>query len=543
MSKTIILDCPQDKAYKVNNNGDYKIIIKDTNTKLINGSTLSVKNAFIDTTSVQQDKILIEEDIDLVFNIGKYGINYEIADKTYFEADAASKPDGRPYTLCSYFSTGPDPGGGVSNLYQYIESLTWELDGVGFPWGGTTWTFSYLDMATGQKLYKSFDVPQFFAGGQTFTKKDLKIGIVKGSLVSVTKKGTKSTKFVGAEFGDVPASKIMVSPIIETLTVPVDKGLYDPAELALDISTKLSNNNADREFTTVVDSKFLSTTNDQVADYLFVNNTASQSYDYKVSGVNYYIGASQVELLYNESSSQFYWNFLHFPYYDSAGGTTISAGYLADGAGTNFVVSTNCGVFFPHLGAFLRGSTTEVYDFWAAKLGFDITSDAGICPTVRTLQGKTITGIGDCEVKVFDLEVTKNITAGYAGLDTAVKKGTNVYKMPAVPFDSTINLTEPIYSNTSITNLGLSSSHLLLEVTANFRNDLRTTTTKVSNIASIISRYYGFENFTSDEGGSIVYQHQGEDVFLKDINIRILNPDFTLSNVGEKNHIYLQIQQ
>jgi hypothetical protein len=545
MSKTIILDCPQSKAIQVNNNGDYKVVINDVNTKLTNGSTLSVKNAFIDTTSVQQDKIVIDEDIDLVFNIGKYAKNYTITDKTYFTADAASKPDGKNYLLCNYFSTGAGTGG-VSDLYQYIEKLNFAIDNAGLQqWGGTHWTFEYLDMSTGAKLNKSFPIPEFVPNSQVFTYsiKDLKIGIVKGSLQSLTKKGTKNTKFVDATFGDVPATRQMVSAIIEPLTIPLDAGVYDPAQLALTITTALSNNNADKEFTTLIDSKFLGLTDNLVADYVLVNDDASQAYDYKISGKNLYIGASQVELLFNPESSQFYWNFLHFPYYDSSTGTNISVGYLADSSGTNFVAGVNCGVFFSHLGAFKRGSTTETFDFWTAKLGFDITSD-GLCPNINKLTNKNITGIGDCEVATVDLTIGKNITNGFAGLDTVVKKGTTVYEEPAIPFDSTIGeLTDPIYANTSISTLGLASSHLLLEVTANFQNDLRTSENKKTNIASIISRYYGYENFTSDEGETIVFEHQGEDVFIKDIGIRILNPDFTLANVGDKNHIYLQIQQ
>ena len=534
MSKTIVLDLSQEEAININNNGDYETVIAKQ-VKLEQGDELTIKNAFIDTTSVSQNKIVIDRDIDLSFNIAKYSTNFKIADKTYLTGDAEFKPDGRPYMLCNYFSSGPDPSGQPSTLYEYIEELQWGIDRPTEQWGEGEWVISYLDMDTGSTVHKSFNIPSFPTNVPTYAVKNLKIPIRKGTFVNLTQNGYKNIKFLQVIYGAVPAQLEIAHPIIEVLTVPISKGIYEPNSLALTITTALSNNNADKEFTSVIDSKFLDVTTNLSAQSLLLRGDLLEGYTYSAN--NYYIGASQVELLFNDETQSFYWNYLHFPYYDSASGSIISVGYLADGSGTNFIATVNSGVFFTGITAFEAGTTT-LFDFWAGKLGFNVSSlevDTGHQSNV-VIGAQSFTS-----APTFSVEVGKSVTGGYAGLDTVVKKGASVYIEPAVPFDSSITLTEPIYAPVSISDIGLSSSHLLLELTGSFMNDFRNSEITKTTISSIISRYYGYENFTSAEGGGIVYVHRGEPVYIKKLGVRILEPDLTLSKVGPKNHIYVEV--
>jgi len=535
MEKSIILQLSQADSNDVEKNGNYNTIITKQ-VDLEEGDILTVKNAFLDSTSDQQQKVNIEKDIDLHFSIIKYNINFDTTDKTYFNDTAEFKPDGLPYVACKFFSTGPDPGGGVSDLYEYIEEIVWEVDNPTSQfWGDTDWVISYLDMQTGTRHTKTFHVPLLEPAVPTYRVEDLKIAIRKDSFQNVTKNGTKNTKFDAIFYGSVPAQVNIADPFITKKIVPIDKGLYDPVELALEISKALTNNASDTEFTNLVDNPFLSTTNGLGADYLLLRGDCAEAYTFSAN--NYYVGASQIELLYNENDTRFYWNYIHFPYYDAAG-TTISTGYKADGSGTNFVVSAHGGAFFSDLSAFERGSTTNGYDFWSGKLGFSIEK---LCPTVNHLENITVGALVLESAPSVTLTLGESITSGFTGIDTAVKKGATVYQEPTIPFDSATNLTNPIYAVKSIDELNLSTSHFILEVQGNFQNDFRTNNKIVRTVSSIISRYYGFESYTSQEQSSIQYVHKGETMYIKSLRVRVLNPDLSDAVLGEENHVYIEI--
>ena len=535
MEKSIILQLSQPESNDVEKNGNYNTIITKQ-VDLEEGDILTVKNAFLDSTSDQQGKVNIDKDIDLHFSIIKYNINFDTTDKTYFNNDAEFKPDGLPYVACNFFSTGPDPGGGTSDLYEYIEEIVWEPDNPAYQfWGGTNWTIAYLDMQTGTHHTKTFNIPLSEPADGPYRVKDLKIAIRKNSFSNITPNGTKNVKFSSIFFGAVPAQRNIADPLITKKIVPIDKGLYDPVEIALEISKALTNNASDTEFTNLVDNPFLATTNSLGNDYLLLRGDCAEAYTFSAN--NYYVGASQIELLYNESDTRFYWNYIHFPYYDAAG-TTISTGYKADGSGTNFVVSAHGGAFFSDLSAFERGSTTVGYNFWDEKLGFDIPT---LCPTVNHIENVTVGALVLESAPSVTLTLGESITSGFTGIDTAVKKGVTVYQEPTIPFDSAINLTNPIYAVRSVDELNLSTSHFILEVQGNFQNDFRTNDKIVRTVSSIISRYYGYENYTSAEQASIQYVHKGEPVFIKSLRVRVLNPDLSDAVLGEENHVYIEI--
>jgi hypothetical protein len=111
-----------------------------------------------------------------------------------------------------------------------------------------------------------------------------------------------------------------------------------------------------------------------------------------------------------------------------------------------------------------------------------------------------------------------------------------------VPFDSTITETNAILAEKSFQSIVLGSSHFLVELNSTFVNNFVNETAIRGNIQGIVSRYYGYDQYTSSEGqGAITYIHKGDPVYIKSIGCRILNPDLTLASLGKRNHIYLQV--
>ena len=535
MEKSIILQLSQSESYDVTKNGQYRTIITKQE-KLEEGDILTVKNAFLDTTNLVQNKINIEKDIDLHLSIVKYNINFDTTNKTYYENTAQFKPDGMPYLSCNFFSTGPDPGGGVSELYQYVEKIQFVASDPAIGWGETKWEFRYLDMHSGQESHVTFNIPIQQSTEPMFEIKDLKIAIRKDSFIALTPNGTKNTKLSTVIFGDMPAQLNIISPLITKKIVQIDKGNYDPSSLALIITKALVNNANDTNFVGLVDNPFLTTSNSLVADYIFLRSDGTEGYTFAAQ--NYWVGASQIELLFDSAgTNKFFWNYIHFPYYDAAG-TAIATGYLQNGLGNNFVVSAHGGAFFTGLTAFSRGSTTDSFDFWEGKMGFDVTD---LCVDISHTTGITIGGVSFTSAPTCFLRAGQNITSGFTGIDTAVLKGGTVYQEPAVPVKSTISDTEQIFAKNSVDVINLSNSHFILEIEGNFQNDFRNSNQIIKTVSSIISRYYGYENFTSAEQASIQYIHKGEPVYIKSLRVRVLNPDLSEADLGAKNHVYVEI--
>jgi hypothetical protein len=266
------------------------------------------------------------------------------------------------------------------------------------------------------------------------------------------------------------------------------------------------------------------------------------------TGTKYWVGASQIQWVFDQDLKLFSLNFMHFPILDEAEGTDISVRYFLEGsnpAGNLLTTTTNGGCLVNSLTAQLPDGTYT--DFWADTLGFDLGNMTPICTTLET------TALQDFQPKCFtprfDLIPSQNLVNGYVGLDTAVKKsgtkagGTQWFEVPTtLPFESTISTTNAIFAKKSFENLLLTSSHFLVELNSTFVNNFVNETVTKGNIQSIVSRYYGYEQFTSSEGaGSITYIHKGQPVYIKSIGCRILQPDLTIADIGNRNHIYLQV--
>ncbi len=225
---------------------------------------------------------------------------------------------------------------------------------------------------------------------------------------------------------------------------------------------------------------------------------------------------------------------------DLASGENISIHYFASGSDL-LSTTTNSGCYIHCLTA--TNANGEFVDFWKGKLGFEV---GDLVPPVTDVNKNYASISPDAIIMpTLDFTVGKNLVTGFGGLDTVVKKGGSWFEPPvtaSLPIDSTINDTLGILANEAFERIILGSSHFLLELNSTFVNNFVSESVIKSNIQAIISRYYGYDQYTSSEGqGSITYIHKGDPVYIKNMSCRILNPDLTLASLGNKNHIYLQL--
>jgi hypothetical protein len=518
----IILDLNQQQSKSVKNNGDWTTNLSKE-VKVNEGDEIHLKTAFFDTISTSSGKIILSQDLTLKMGVCMFQTNWNNTEKTY---DPASSADG-DYYIANRFSAVPGSGGGSpSNLFYKVTKQEFRMAGDPQPdWGGGYATYSYDDL-NGDKKYVNVSVPveNKFRSSEVEVSVNIicAIGSWKyvGGLGSDTARGETTT-------APVTTGAITFEPIVNDFTITLPKGDYDPDTLALKISEACSINQPSPN---LVSSAFLNGHKDLTANLVFINSgTGNKTYKYapSVSG-NYYVGSSQVQLLFDK---------------DIQNGSEISVRYI-DYSGTIKGTTANGGCFFQYLYATNADGTHS--NFWSDTLGFNLTT---LCPVFQHVK-KTVGTYTDAEFSEVTLTVGENITRGFNGLDSVVNKkytaGPPVVENwaiePTLPFVSTLNASYEILASKSFEDIDVTTSHFLLEVNSNFRTDFRNEIQTKSTISAIISRYYGYQSFTSSQGeGSISYTHKGEPVFLKSLSVRVLNPDLTLASIGPRNHVYLQV--
>ena len=270
-----------------------------------------------------------------------------------------------------------------------------------------------------------------------------------------------------------------------------------------------------------------------------------------------WIGASQVQLDFDDQTNLFQWKNLHMPIMNSG---TILSKLVKDSTEpppTNafFWGTKNGGCSFQNLSA-TRVDTGEIYDFWRKKLGFVISEETisgikkpGCCVGFST-QFKTLANGESYHIPVFT-NVGDGITAvsQRPTADSLVDKDISNeedFRHPAkdpTSLNSESTLTIPIVAaEIALSSQLLRFGYFYIELIAGFQSELVSELSIQQNIHSIVNRYYSLGSFTSSEGSSINYIHRGEPLFLSDFKVRILDSDKNLSvELGEDNTIFLEI--
>ncbi len=259
------------------------------------------------------------------------------------------------------------------------------------------------------------------------------------------------------------------------------------------------------------------------------------------AGIEYFIGTSQVELNYSADNSKFFWEYLHFPIYE-AGNAIVSTFGLDPNLNKYFNVGKCGGIAFTSLTAYDRNDTTELYDFWQDKLGFNV----GEMCARWTIVSETLLKSGDVKVPVFqNWGNGQTTTTARPTLDSVVeKKNYRVLAPDLTQLNSTNNLTTEIFAeNSSAENDNLNYGYFLVDVNFGMANTLIGNNIFTTNINAIISRYFSEGSYTSYEADeSMVYIHRGAPKYLNQVKVRILDSNHELaSDISDDNSIFIRV--
>ncbi len=545
-----------------------KVILEDGDSILINSS-------FIDTEASSNQKINIENDLELTLHAIKYNIfnrGTKNASTSYFVKDGDDfddKLDFEPYFLTN------DIVGDTTNL-RNLATVTGHLDGGSADtriWGGATITIQYTDAKGNLRTTARQTATANWNGGNPPATKSVTSGI--GLIFDVTKPISIISP-TAKQMRDDNAERISFDAYqpVETGTLQMDEqaqkvllpaGNYNPNEICSTINRQLQKNyglqnasGAQGNNLIPVTSAFLTETSnygDDVPQKPLVKDDGSyiiytyDPADPTSAGNNLWCGASNMELAFNDAQSVFLWNYIHTPFYYTGGteeaveAVGITVFDKTDGTPRRALTNKSGGICFTHLNAVEVSSGLEV-PFWNDTLGFDdsllvsyqykdIPAELGIVGQLPYItSGKLVDGV--------------NITGNFNGLDTLIQKNNNFFLVPPLTdsnssFYATSENTIPINAPNSALNAVYAFGYYLIEVNSKFLGDFLTPDNNHRNIKSIVSRYYEQNSYTSGSSGA-VYTHKGAPLILESFGIRILESDKTLAtNIGIDNTVFLEI--
>lgn len=290
---------------------------------------------------------------------------------------------------------------------------------------------------------------------------------------------------------------------------------------------------------------------------IFVNESptdANHVYTIKPAGGTgaMYIGASQVQLAYDQPTSKFVWKYLHTPMY--SGAPPAESIQVA-----NYLDSTGNGRYHYGVGGSISGITlTELsnadanMNFWWDVLGFEPSILAK--PTVFTTETNNIATQGHY-TRMFDPAqipdpVGVAVTSAFVGNDAVYNKSNDKINW-AVPgakeFLSTVSAdtTVGLAAAESTGDLDQDKSgYYLLDIDGIKQSAVGSDTTS-SSLQAIVSRYYNSGSYTTgDSSMGVVYQHKGAPQYLQSLKIRVLQPNGGLADdVGNDSAVFLQIDR
>lgn len=542
------------------------------------GDTILLKQAFIDTKKTSENQIILDTDLNLVINNGFYYTHWippSITNTSFLTAAPPNVPttnttsvDGKnyiPYIVALYdtnsylsrwkFKTAGKSKavGNVVISYEYIN-----------PMNQTTVVhhrIPYTDSTgAGEIIHQDFGIM-----GKTSSFKI----VSPAPDVLLNKYGLIS---VGPIFMNSNIPPVLWMPYTNSTTISIPAGRYNPSDIAILISEKVSQQNISGPSTALVNSPFLtewstfsSSVNNQFYYVMAESETTATGFTpagqlgTKFGGQ--LIGASQMSLSYNADSNKFSWDFLHTPQRDNATGQNICVRYINQNYtnGTNILpIARHSGIFFSGLAAY--DPKGNYVDFWSGMLGFDLDKLVAKQTKIPLATNKSSVLCWNGNILDFDVVGVKlidgvNITNGYAGLDSAVIKSSSAswYSNGSIDntqssfitksLTSTIQNTVNIIAPNTLSDIQDLYSHFLLSADFRFNNDVYGVDI-YKQIQGVITKYYSYNgNYTyGDSSGSVEYTHKGIPIYLKSVKLRVLKSDKTTDkNLGDDNTFYFQL--
>tara|TARA_R110002033_G_scaffold2278_5_gene15884 strand:- start:996 stop:2720 length:1725 start_codon:yes stop_codon:yes gene_type:complete len=549
--------------------GFYKSVLNEK-TKISNNDTIVISKSFIDTESVNQQNINIKETLKLNLGVCLYG--------TKITRDAAmAVPDGyiddysaldfnanKNYVACSQVIIADDPNMRFFKNISYTYLSSARADFTAF--GNLDITIEYTNVSK-QLESVMVHIPmreKSFKSGASNTYIIDNLNITYDSdpqylqpQVS-TSQSTLDKKNVKITLGpSQPCGEYHWTPIVFDGQYTLEQGSYTPQALCSEINRQLQFNPMNKAIDDqsvnsqfFIDSAnvlspltFIETTTDKFNDYPYNANGFATMYN-QTAGYHSWLGASQMELAYDVDNDKFFWSYIHTPYFDADGGEAIRyAGDSSNPAGSQTFINNKIGgVVFNYMNA--ENEDGNYVDFWGQQMGFDLDNlltTWTLQPFVSSTTGETSLG------PLLRVQDGFNTTGNFVNIGSAVNaKAGSFWEVPdynTTPLLSTSFNTFKINAVEKAVNITYNFPYFLIELKAGFLNNVYDTTTNHREIASIVGKYYTLNSFTfGSVSDSIAYTHKGEDLYLSDFQVRILNPDKSIAEgIGDNSCIVLQI--
>lgn len=588
MQNNIIIELNEREAIHKMQNGEWitnlakSIIIEE-------GDTLQLKSSMLDAIAQTSEQINIDRDINLILKFGLYYNDWLPLwtatnippEYLYYErknnngtANSQAVGDGRyviPYKKVSGIDSGfsSTTGWDFANSDQFVNSEPFQIQ------------YSYIN-TNNQLTYLNHNIPSIPKNSD-----------YKDQFSLIFKDGTLKIAFPPdiSKLGIVSYGPANVTPIVNDngyvpynfeAVVLLPKGNYTAPELSLFISKALSKNSTSPynqgTTTNYIDNPFLKNTSmfvqgqvqpdghggtipepiyyvrydiDGVSSFdgaMLINNTPSDPGP--TFNNSAFLGASQISIDYDQDSSSFKWSYLHTPLLDSATGKNLTIKYLNNDSNDISAIGAHSGIFFTNMHA--EDMEGNLFDFWNGILGFDVDN---LCVDYQDVLDNQFGVSSSSWVILEPLQLTKNITSAYIGIDSAIVKTTNTWmKQQKVPsgttanwIDSTAdpNTTSEIRASIKLPELQNTFSHYFIDLGMKFQNELIGVDEIYRSYNGIINKFYNFGSYiySDDSAGSIAYQHKGSPIVLKSVKcaIRRSSDRQVDDNLGNNSCIYMQL--
>ena len=634
-------------------NGDWETIINDVDIN--EGDSISIQQSYLDTAAFPDGTIVIPNDLTIRFQHFVYNNKWTAGQLQPASTTSPPSPgiypnifgqwtsnngDGssalfvenaNPFVLCDFLKSD-DVGDYVFAPFFRIDAIG-DRSGFNEKYGGYTITIEYqaVGQTGSQRAYRNIQIekdPNRSGNYQQFVinityNKDVDIKVSSPSKFKINKNGGR-TSFPGS---GAAVTTGQWHPRLFTTLFPLKAGQYTPQTLCKALNDEFQTAGSSGEVTEGAvtagpwgSSKFFVSSDGMATDQGFdsgggvlktatLMNVANEQngFSYVASyqtgpqqafARNIWIGASQVELAYNEDTQLFFFNYLHTPLYQGGEeSVAVKVNKKSTGdfttANADFAnIYSSGGIMLHSLTAFegILGSASEVdVDFFGETLKFNLNKlYAPPYSMSAAMTGVPFAGdlkpywnyLPTAQTQYFfddaappAVAVGLTLTGGYIGNDNLLIKDANTtstdatdrtknippWECPPVPSTDPaagqfFNAFNPVFSTTTA-NYTLKAadqmfkntdirSHYLIEVDAKFRGNFLTDNTNYRTIGQIVGKYFTKGSFTESGGGGFLYTHVGPPLKLSSFKCRILFPDKTLAtDIGPDNAIYMAINR
>ena len=577
MSYSEIIQLSQiDPLASVKQNGDYSVNISN-NVTVKKGDNIIMKNAFLDTSAFDSQQIILDTDVRLEFDYTQYIMHNltftnAISGRTDINWDDVLEKTGFPLFEVEYVQLD------LNLVIITAIVFSKNIDGSFSGWGGVTTTIQYKTW-NGITTSTHFKIPPFTNASAVLIYRvdNLQIHAENDSIKDITppsviKKGKYNPQATNYITGTSP--DVHMNPVIKTFSMVLEKGVYQPEEIATIISEKAqSGRNGDIIFTgEALNAPFLSVVSGQPtkiscacgAPATYEVNGSDRPYpvDIKFQGTQYWIGASQIALEYDSAINKFFWSFIHTPAYggvtgsakeisittDTQAGNTPSLPFEQNQTSDNseFYNQQGGGIIFQSLRAY--NDKNELIDFWEGRLGFDLDS---LCfqhiytpiDFFPNPSGASLFGVWNYP-SYLNFISGQTVTTPEIIADMGIIKGTG-YQQAGNFTEGLPTNTSKIYATNQVLEANLSTGFYFIDCLAEFQNMITNSNNTFKHTIGIVSNYFNQNSFTTGTSAdSLIYTHNSDtEIVLSSFEIRILdslrnNP----VNLGLNNHIFLEVQ-